>query len=264
MQTAILVVVLSLAASLAASYKVGFGACPPVNPMKNFQPAEFQGLWYAVEMFTTNSKCVTLTFNRLGKNDFKVTEGREFVAAQVVGIDHSFKTKGVYNSRAPQQPAKFHARWSNNIFGAAEAIIVDTDYWQYAVIVECQSVMYFMKRTSAVILSRKRDLDLRVLNQVKRDLCDGYGFDCKDFETIDHNRCTSVQREPARKDVARASPLNRPKPLRKFPMPEVVRTTPSSKIKPRTFRPITQKPTAAPTTPRVYGKLQRWCLDFFC
>lgn len=53
-----------------------------------------------------------------------------------------------------------------DIFGAAEAIIVDTDYWQYAVIVECQSVMYFMKRTSAMILSRRRDLDLRVLNQV--------------------------------------------------------------------------------------------------
>lgn len=100
--------------------------------------------------------------------------------------------------------------------------------------------------------------------QVKRDLCDGYGFDCSDFETIDHNRCASTQREPERKDVARASPLNKSKPLRKFPMPEVVRTTPSTKIKPRTFRPITQKPTTAPTTPRVYGKLQKWCLDFFC
>ncbi|XP_042886221.1 uncharacterized protein LOC122262295 [Penaeus japonicus] len=257
-------VILFITVSMATSYKVGFGGCPPVKPMKDFQPAEFQGLWYVVEMFSTNSKCVTLTFDRLGKHDFRVTEGKEYVAAQVVGIDHAFQTKGVYNSRAPHYPAKFHARWSNNIFGAAEAIIVDTDYWQYAVLVECQSVMYFMKRTSASILSRRRDLDLRVLSQVKRDLCDSYGFDCSDFEAIDHNRCASTKREVVKKIEARASPLSNPKPLRRFPMPEVARTTPSTKTNMRTFRPVTQKPTSAPVTPRVYGKLQKWCFDFFC
>ncbi|XP_042888439.1 uncharacterized protein LOC122263861 [Penaeus japonicus] len=149
----------------------------------------------------------------------------------------------------PPTPSSF---FLIDIFGAAEAIIVDTDYWQYAVLVECQSVMYFMKRTSASILSRRRDLDLRVLSQVKRDLCDSYGFDCSDFEAIDHNRCASTKREVVKKIEARASPLSNPKPLRRFPMPEVARTTPSTKTNMRTFRPVTQKPTSAPVTPRVY------------
>ncbi|ROT72501.1 hypothetical protein C7M84_009118 [Penaeus vannamei] len=148
-------------------------------------------------MYSTFSRCVTLDFARISKDDFKVTEGKEYAVAQFVGIEHVFSNTGIYASRAPKDPAKFEVKWSNNVFGAADGTIINTDYEQYAVVLECQRVFYFMKRTSALILSRSRRLDYEIIRKLKQDLCKTYNLNIQNFEAVSQDRCATTPLDTA-------------------------------------------------------------------
>ncbi|XP_069987722.1 uncharacterized protein [Penaeus vannamei] len=191
------VVVLAAVVVSSSAHSIGFGACPRLRGMKNFEPGKFAGFWYAIEMYSTFSRCVTLDFARISKDDFKVTEGKEYAVAQFVGIEHVFSNTGIYASRAPKDPAKFEVKWSNNVFGAADGTIINTDYEQYAVVLECQRVFYFMKRTSALILSRSRKLDYEIIRKLKQDLCKTYNLNIQNFEAVSQDRCATTPLDTA-------------------------------------------------------------------
>ncbi|XP_047493419.1 uncharacterized protein LOC125042002 [Penaeus chinensis] len=184
---AVIGVLLALAA-VAASHSLGIGRCKKVDSVPDFQPDQFQGLWHVMEIFSTSSHCMTMTFKRTGRYTFKVTESREFDLLRRLGHDHTFANTGTFTVKHPWQPAKFRARWPSNIFGSADATIVDTDYDSFAVLVECQHVLFFFRRTSAVILSREDSLDPAIVSRVKADLAK-YDLDVSHFDVINHSDC---------------------------------------------------------------------------
>ncbi|XP_063591400.1 uncharacterized protein LOC134768510 [Penaeus indicus] len=161
---AVIGVLLALVA-VAASHSLGIGRCKKVDSVTDFQPDQFQGLWHVMEIFSTSSHCMTMTFKRTGRYTFKVTESREFDLLRRLGHDHTFANTGTFTVKHPWQPAKFRARWPSNIFGSADATIVDTDYDSFAVLVECQHILFFFRRTSAVILSRGNSLDPAIVSR---------------------------------------------------------------------------------------------------
>ena len=65
-----------------------------------------------------------------------------------------------------RRPSPPHPPTTADVLGSASAAVAATDYWQYGVLVECQRVMYFLRRVSVHILSRSRHLDQRVAAKV--------------------------------------------------------------------------------------------------
>lgn len=67
-----------------------------------------------MEIFSTSSHCMTMTFKRTGRYTFKVTESREFDLLRRLGHDHTFANTGTFTVKHPWHPAKFKARWPSS------------------------------------------------------------------------------------------------------------------------------------------------------
>lgn len=186
--TSVLVVVAALLHS-ASPHSFGVGRCKTVNYVEDFNPNQFQGLWYVIEIFSTTSNCMTMTFNQTGTG-LTVTEAREFYLANKFDLDHTFTNEGYLTVPNPSIPAKMRVRWPSNFLGSADLTIVDTDYTNFAVLYECKS-MFVIHRSSAVILSRQKTLDSSKIQQIKEDLAKS-DIDISDFDIIDHRTCNVV------------------------------------------------------------------------
>ncbi|XP_042886219.1 uncharacterized protein LOC122263482 [Penaeus japonicus] len=68
-----------------------------------------------------------------------------------------------------------------------KATVLDTDYTNFSVLVECQRFWPF-RRVSAVILSRTNTLDDATIAKIKEDL-NTLGYDIDDFDKINHETC---------------------------------------------------------------------------
>ncbi|XP_047497035.1 apolipoprotein D-like [Penaeus chinensis] len=247
MKSQVFVVVLAAMVVSSSAHSIGFGACPRLKGMKNFEPGKFAGFWYVIEMYSTFSRCLTLDFARISKDDFKVTEGKEYAVAQFVGIEHVFSNTGIYASRAPKEPAKFEVKWSNNVFGTADGTIINTDYEQYAVVLECQRVFYFMKRTSAAILSRSRKLDYEIIRKLKQDLCKTYNLNIQNFEAVSQERCATTPQDTAhQKRMSLMGGNARVSGIAQYP--PTILSSPRNTTKPQPTKPVVQK-SLQPTRP---------------
>ncbi|XP_068200486.1 apolipoprotein D-like [Palaemon carinicauda] len=184
--TAALVLFVAAGLQQTDAHKMGIGQCKKPTAQENFQPNQFTGLWYVIEIFSTTSKCMTMTFNRTDTG-FKVTEAREFMVGRMVNVDHTFKNTGTFTINDPTTPAIMKANWPSNFLSDADVRIVDTDYTKYAVLFECQ-FLYFMNRHSAVILSRESTLDSETIEKIKSDLAT-FGINVSAFDIIDHRNC---------------------------------------------------------------------------
>ncbi|XP_064117524.1 apolipoprotein D-like isoform X2 [Macrobrachium nipponense] len=184
--TAAVVLFMTAVLQQADSHKMGLGQCKKPDALQDFKPDQFTGLWYVIEIFSTTSKCMTMTFNRTGTG-FKVTEAREFVVGRMVNIDHTFSNTGTFTIDDPSNPAVMKANWPSNFLSSADVRIVDTDYSSFAVLFECQ-FLYVINRHSAVILSREPKLSNTTVDRIKNDLT-AFGIDVSDFDIIDHRNC---------------------------------------------------------------------------
>lgn len=186
------VLLLAAAAGTANAHSLEWGSCKRVSPVADFQAEKFEGLWFVNEIFSTSSDCMTMTFNLTGDGSFKVTEAREFHPLEMLGLDHRFSNEGTLDG-AGSDPGRFKVTWPGDSdifgsFGSREAIIMDTDYTTFGLLMECQDFKLF-KRISIAILSRKKTLDSSVVARIKTDL-EKANYDVEDFDQINHNTCS--------------------------------------------------------------------------
>ncbi|KAK8379225.1 hypothetical protein O3P69_019223 [Scylla paramamosain] len=144
------------------------------------------GMWYVVKIFSTNSRCMTVTFNRTA-DGFTATEKRELFLGRKVGLDHTLTNTGFFTIKNANVPSKMTVSWPSNFLGPADVTVVDIQPTSFAVIYECKS-LFVVRRTSAVILSRQPSLDPEVLARIENDLS-SLNIDVTDFDIMNHENC---------------------------------------------------------------------------
>ncbi|XP_071520093.1 apolipoprotein D-like [Panulirus ornatus] len=181
-----IVVVLVGLVGLVAPHSMEFGSCRAIRSFTDFEPKKFEGLWHVIEITSTSSRCMTMNFT-LTDSGFMVTEVRQFFLFNKFNLDHTFTNRGFFFMTDSSNPAKMVANWNSNFLGNADVTVVDTDYTQFAVLYECQSLT-FLRRTSAVILSRTNNLDGATVERVKNDLQE-LDINVAKLDTIEHENC---------------------------------------------------------------------------
>jgi len=182
--TAVLATVL---VGVVTSHSYGIGGCPKIPAANNFETEQFLGTWYVIEIFGRQTKCMSLTFNKVSNSSLSVTEAMEFYLLDNINVDYSHANTGTLNIEDPNNPAKMRVKWPDNILGSATFTVVDTDYEGYALIVECQK-LWLASRTNAAILSRKPTLEPELITKLKGTI-DSIDLDSTDFSSMRHDNC---------------------------------------------------------------------------
>ncbi|XP_063852547.1 apolipoprotein D-like [Scylla paramamosain] len=183
----VVVVVACLALpQLVSGHAYEFGTCKAIPGSQSFQPDQLTGMWYVVKIFSTNSRCMTVTFNRTA-DGFTATEKRELFLGRKVGLDHTLTNTGFFTIKNANVPSKMTVSWPSNFLGPADVTVVDIQPTSFAVIYECKS-LFVVRRTSAVILSRQPSLDPEVLARIENDLS-SLNIDVTDFDIMNHENC---------------------------------------------------------------------------
>jgi len=172
---------------VASPHTISLGSCPRVQAATNFQTEQFLGTWYVIEIFGRQTKCMSLTFNKVSNSSLSVTEAMEFYLLGNINVDYSHSNTGTLNIEDPANPAKMRVKWPDNIVGSATFSVVDTDYEGYALIVECQK-LWLASRTNAAILSRKPTLAPELVTKLKGTV-DSMDLDSTNFSTMRHDNC---------------------------------------------------------------------------
>ncbi|KAF2369086.1 Calycin [Trinorchestia longiramus] len=128
-QTLIGLVVAILVPNLYAS-KSTFGSCPKVTPQENFNLTRFEGVWYAVEVFDDNVKCMEWSITFEGDNIWHIKETKDS------GVIGEYNGKLTPND---EQTGALTVKWSANI-GSYPLTVFTTDYENYAGVFLCQQV----------------------------------------------------------------------------------------------------------------------------
>ncbi|CAL4124429.1 unnamed protein product [Meganyctiphanes norvegica] len=163
------------------------GSCPVIKPLETFNVDKFNGTWYVIEIFGRHTKCMTLTFEKKTNTSLTVTQAMEFYMLDKVNIDYAHANTGTLEILDKTNPSKMQIRWPDNIAGSATFNIVDTDHSSYALIVECQKLL-FLSRTNAAILSREPFLKLAVKQKLQGQI-NTMDLDATDFSAMKHENC---------------------------------------------------------------------------
>jgi len=190
----------------AASHSIGLGSCPVIDPLENFNVDKFLGTWYVIEIFGRHTKCMTLTFEQKSNTSLSVTQAMEFYMLDRVNIDYAHTNTGTLEITEKTDPSEMTVRWPDNIAGSATFNIVDTDHSGYALIVECQKLL-FMSRTNAVILSREPFLKLAVKQKLQGKI-NTMGLDASDFSAMKHENCIRPEDSDVDLDFIRDQAFN--------------------------------------------------------
>ncbi|XP_046437821.1 apolipoprotein D-like [Daphnia pulex] len=163
----------------------GWGECPKVDPVPDFDYNKFSGLWYVIEKFDLSSPCWTYYFiNQNGTRKLIQTYN------QTVNEREPEKTPGTVGDLEiirESEPGFMSVKFSDNIIGKADYIIYFTDYENYGGIFRCQKFL-FGHRRSATILSRKPYLSQSFTNQARAKLL-SYKIDITSFKSVDPYFC---------------------------------------------------------------------------
>jgi len=174
-------------AGFVTPHTIGIGSCPKIPAVTNFKTDQFLGTWYVIEIFGRQTKCMSLTFNKVTNTSLSVTEAMEFYLLGNINVDYAHSNTGTLNIEDPSNPAKMRVKWPDNILGSATFSVVDTDYEGYALIVECQK-LWLVSRTNAAILSREPKLAPELITKLKGKV-DTLDLDSNDFSTMRHDNC---------------------------------------------------------------------------
>lgn len=193
MRILLAVVVLCAFLGGGSGHQMKIGSCRNVDPMQDFDPKKFQGKWYVLEKLVTSSECLLATFNQTSDDAFIIQELRTPLLSQSLPLDITVTNEGRLQMD-PNDKAKMTIKWDGNFLSRAlktTFTIVDTDYDNYAMDVECQSV-YFFHRVSASIYSRTPTLAPEKLQELRTKLETDYGIDLSRMNTIDQSNCLSL------------------------------------------------------------------------
>ncbi|CAL4194572.1 unnamed protein product, partial [Meganyctiphanes norvegica] len=138
-------------------------------------------------IFGRQTKCMSLTFNKVSDTSLSVTEAMEFYLLDNINVDYAHTNTGTLNIEDPANSAQMRVKWPDNILGSATFTVVDTDYEGYALIVECQK-LWLVSRTNAAILSRTSTLAYELITKLKGTV-DSLDLDSTDFSSMRHENC---------------------------------------------------------------------------
>merc|ERR1712179_169143 len=182
------VVLVLILVGFVTPHSYGIGGCPTVPAATNFQTEQFLGTWYVIELFGRQTKCMSLTFNKVSNTTLSITEAMEFYLLDNINVDYSHANTGTLNIENPTNSAKMRIKWPDNILGSATFTVVDTDYESYALIIECQK-LWLVSRTNAAILSREPTLAPELITKLKGTVDGITDLDSTDFSSMRHDNC---------------------------------------------------------------------------
>merc|ERR1712168_1395927 len=137
--------------------------------MKDLDANRMAGTWYVIKKVATTSTCMSAVYTATPLKIVLTNVGELSVAGS--------------------EPSVMRLKWDNFASNALRTTytIVDTDYDNYAIDAECQS-LYVARRVSATILSRTKTLDPAVLQEAEQRLV-AEGFELSSLSTVDHSNC---------------------------------------------------------------------------
>ncbi|XP_032781692.2 apolipoprotein D [Daphnia magna] len=163
----------------------GWGECPKVNPVSNFDFNKFSGLWYVIQKFDLSSPCWTYYFvNQNGIRKVIQNQNQTINEREPEKTPGNIGTLEIVNAT---QPGFMSVRFSDNILGKADYTVYFTDYENYGAIFRCQKVL-FGHRRSATILSRQPYLTPSLRNQARAKLI-SFDIDISSFKSVDPIFC---------------------------------------------------------------------------
>ncbi|XP_042224280.1 apolipoprotein D-like [Homarus americanus] len=177
---------------MAAAHQMLWGNCREVKPFPNFSPDRFNGTWYVIKKTVTTSRCFSTIFNWQGDDIFKVHEISTPILSDILPFRATVTNEGTFTMDA-KTPAKMKLSWDGNLLKhmiSTYFVVVDTDYDNYAVDIECQSWKIF-KRISVTILSRTDKLSQEIIDKVEKMLEEDFEIDISRLSTVDQSKCFS-------------------------------------------------------------------------
>ncbi|XP_063872939.1 apolipoprotein D-like [Scylla paramamosain] len=190
---AVAVVVVGVLASTTTAHVMGLGSCRKFDGMKDFDPARFTGTWYVLNKLGTRSDCLSVTYNLTEDGQgFRVKEVRRPPYSDIIPLDLVVTNVGSLKSRGAA--SEFIATWENSFLPdmKSDYRVIDTDYDNYAIDYECHQVA-FIKRRSATILSRQKELNPELIEQLKETLITKFDVPGERLNTIDQSTCIDTE-----------------------------------------------------------------------
>ncbi|KAG7166994.1 apolipoprotein D-like [Homarus americanus] len=180
------VVVLAGLVALVTAHKFEMGTCKPKPGVENFDPQQFSGTWYVIETFMSTSSCITDTYTQTGEG-FQVKRTKELYPGRIFSIDHIFTVTGDIRFKDPNGDlSAMTLEWPWSMRNH-DVTVLDTDYSQYAIVYDCQS-MFIVRRVSYSIIGRERTLDNSTIESAKSKLVE-LGVKLNNLSTVNHENC---------------------------------------------------------------------------
>merc|ERR1711976_564375 len=137
------------------------GSCPTFKHMDDFEWDKFEGRWYAVEKFDTDSRCLTYDFNQDEVGNREVVQKSVNTDLRRLSINNKVTYRGEL-SFPTYECAKMIVRFPLSVLGSASYEVIDTDYENYAMLCTCQETtilfdLLTFHRRSCTILQRTPD-----------------------------------------------------------------------------------------------------------
>ncbi|XP_042870622.1 apolipoprotein D-like [Penaeus japonicus] len=188
MQSSVVLLVLVAAASVEC-HKFRFGNCKNYAPVSNFEPGRMNGTWYVIRKVATTSTCMSVIYN----NTQDYLEMREIRTPTSVTPFNIILTNIGKLTTKGNNPAVMNLKWENVVSNVLKTTytVVDTDYDNYAIDAECQS-LFFARRESATILSRTPTMSDAQIEELLQKLV-AQGFDRSSLSAVDQSNCFEPQ-----------------------------------------------------------------------
>lgn len=167
--------------------------CPTYTPMDGFDWDQFStGVWYVTHKFATRSTCLTYEFTTDELGFKEITQLRQLPYSEKVGLDHEYKYTGKLFAANEAIPAKMNVRFPLNPVGAAEFVVLDTDYSSYGLICTCQEIDLFFTtahRRSCSMLQRALEEDTAITTKLRALVDSQVPNSAHDFKPIKQEGC---------------------------------------------------------------------------
>ncbi|RZF38443.1 hypothetical protein LSTR_LSTR011933 [Laodelphax striatellus] len=150
---------------------VGYGSCPDVTVLSNFDPSKYTGRWYEAErMFNkqeVGGSCVTSDY-AVEKDSLFRNTGNLFVTNTMKdrnGIVSSISGKAVPLDESSSE-AKYVLSYDGNLSGGTYWVL-DTDYNNYSVVYSCNSIGPVLNMKYVWLFTREPEAPQYILDYMK-------------------------------------------------------------------------------------------------
>ncbi|XP_066975409.1 apolipoprotein D-like [Macrobrachium rosenbergii] len=185
-------VILGSVLNEGSTHQLKWGSCKKADPMPNFDPKKFSGRWYIIKKLVTTSPCLMAKFGLEGDNVLTIQELRTPSLSQMGPLDMTVTNVGKL-TMDPSHKASMKLEWDGNFMNHIVDTfftILDTDYLNYALDIECQSMTIF-HRLSATIYSRTPSLPDTTIKMLEKHLVK-HSVNLDRMSPIDHTSCVPL------------------------------------------------------------------------